>query len=259
MSCSFGMLCGKGNRNGHIRRENHSISIQCRGLHPQETCTLFRNNIPLETKTASLHGTLSFDPVQDGFFFLCGKDNALLLWEERENSTQSYYRALSLRPREKPPQPSAPLPPVEDEAPPLPEKEPLPPPRQEDAPSLSPVSLPFAPPAEIPPDPEPAFTLRTPSSAPPAFSLPPLEWPQPEGQRTFFSGQPFRPFSAPGFRCVRLPSPNPALPYCIWGFRTENSRVSALLYALPGHPLIPPRGFTTAQYRDGHFIRIQPI
>lgn len=114
---------------------------------------------------------------------------------------------------------------------------------------------------EMQPQPMPPPILIPRSNAPSVMTLPLLQWPPALAhlQTIFHSGIPFRPFSAPGFRCVKVPSKNPALPYSILGYQVKNSRVYALLQAVPGHPLIPPRGFEGTPYRDGHFIRIQPL
>lgn len=143
-------------------------------------------------------------------------------------------------------------------------------PEKTDSPSCSqPIDLPHQEPAASPlPD---SATINTAATQPPALlprsdapsvmTLPPLQWPPAltHLQTVFSTGTPYRPFSAPGFRCVKVPSKNPALPYCILGYQAKGSRVCSLLYAVPGHPLIPPRGFRAAQYRDGHFIRIQHL
>lgn len=137
-------------------------------------------------------------------------------------------------------------------------------------PALLPGGKPIAPPAPVPetvglpqetqPTPLPPI-LNPRSNAPSVMTLPPLRWPPALAhlQAVFHSGIPFRPFSAPGFRCVKAPSKNPALPYSIMGYQVRNGRICALLQAVPGHPLIPPRGFEGAPYRDGHFIRIHPL
>lgn len=250
MTYAFSRLCGKGKRTGLIRREGNMIRLQCSSLPPGESCTLYCDRNPIETKAASTQGTLCFDCTQDGFFFLCSKAGTLLLWEEGENSAESHCRALSLRPQKSsPPNPPIAPPSPPAHAPALPEKE------ESSLPFPLSESDRITPPARE----ETPFQLRQRPPAPPAFSLPTLQWPKDDLPASFLSGTPFLPFSAPGFRCVRLPSPHPAIPYCLFGFRTENSRVSALLYALPGHPLHPPRGFTPAQYRDGHFIRTQAL
>ena len=113
---------------------------------------------------------------------------------------------------------------------------------------LQPSSLP-------PPD------LNPRSAAPSVMTLPPLQWPPALAhlQAVFTNGTPYRPFRQPEFRCVKVPAKNPALPYGIMGYQLKDDRVCALLQAVPGHPLIPPRGFEGTPYRDGHFIRIQPL
>lgn len=112
---------------------------------------------------------------------------------------------------------------------------------------------------------------NTPSLAPPVlqprthgpsvFTLPSLRWPPAlvHLQAAFHSGIPCRPFSASGFRCIKVPSKDPAIPYGIIGYKAKNSRVCTLLHAVPGHPLLPPRGFEGMPCREGHFIRIQQL
>ena len=109
------------------------------------------------------------------------------------------------------------------------------------------------------PIPPPMLNPRSP--APSVMTLPPLQWPPALGhlQAVFHTSTPYRPFWKPEFRCVKIPARHPALPYGIIGYQVMDSRVCALLHAVPGHPLIPPRGFEGAPYRDGHFIRIQPL
>lgn len=234
MSNTFGFrpLCGKGSCTGHIRMADGLVHIACRGLPPGTRCQLFRENSRQETKTVSAAGTVSFTCTADGFFFVLGEEGRLYLWEGGANSTQNYYRALTLSPK----QAAAPAPQPPAPASPLPQSQP----------------------AKAPPDPqkEALPLLRPPSQEPPAFTLPILQWPQSVRhlQPAFLSGIPCRPFSAPGFRCVRLPA-GPGLPYRVLGYRTENSHVTALLYALPGRPALPPSGFHAGQYREGHFIR----
>lgn len=114
-------------------------------------------------------------------------------------------------------------------------------------------------------EPQPEFLpppdLNPRSAAPSVMTLPPLQWPPALAhlQAVFTNGTPYRPFWQPEFRCVKVPTKNPALPYSIMGYQLKDGQVCALLQAVPGHPLIPPRGFEGAPYRDGHFIRIQPL
>lgn len=294
---SFRLLCGKGSRSGHIRKEEKQTEIFCRGLEPGLLCTLYRDGKAVDTSHASAQGTLSFTCPGDGFFFLCHED-VLLLWEEEKDKNQNYFRARSLMPK----RPKAMDPPSRPESPravpspaeasvsndPPEKKKPILQPIGEETaanrsivlsplpetpPVTSPVFAPFS--AETLPTAEPVLSpiddapplaeepllLRIPSDAPSVQTLPCLYWPTAARhlQSAFHSGTPFMPFSAPGFRCIRLPSPNPALPYCILGYQAKGSRVCSLLYAVPGHPLVPPRGFRADQYRDGHFIRIHPL
>lgn len=121
-----------------------------------------------------------------------------------------------------------------------------------------PVNLPAQ---EVQPQRLPPPILKPRSSAPSVMTLPPLQWPPAltHLQALFNTGTPYRPFWKPEFRCVKVPAKNPALPYSIMGYQVRNGRICALLQAVPGHPLIPPRGFEGAPYRDGHFIRIHPL
>ena len=103
--------------------------------------------------------------------------------------------------------------------------------------------------------------LRTPSTGPMACALPVLPWPDSlmHIQSALRCGQPFSNLGHPGFRCVKLPSPNPAFPYCVVGYQTRASRIAALLYALPGHPMMPPRGFADCRFQQNHWLRVQTL
>lgn len=291
---SFRMMQGKGGKSGHIRKEGQQVSLSFRHLPPSLSCTLYRDGHVVDTRPSSLQGTLQFTCHRDGFFFLCHENN-LLLWEEGENGSQNYFRAQRLIPRLEKPTDSAPVSPSEPpvQAPqiheppnspvPIPANEPqhmpevnLPTPfndetTPEQAAPLSfgnritppiPVSQPANTlPEKTQPKSLPPPILKPRSSAPSVMTLPALPWPPAltHLQALFNTGTPYRPFWKPEFRCVKVPAKNPALPYSIMGYQVRNGRVCALLQAVPGHPLIPPRGFEGAPYRDGHFIRIHPL
>lgn len=265
-SCyGFRLLQGKSGGEGFIRIQDTQLSIQLKNLLPGTSLTLYRDNTPLETKSTSSAGVLSFCCHRDGFFFLCDECNRLLFWEQGDDSAQSYCRALALMQRKQPTQPlQPPAPAVAAPPPPTPVNLPSPPIHlalsgiSEEAEETSPAPLPMT---DIPEVSPPTVPLRPRSHKPPAFTLPIVQWPESirHLQALFHSGTPCHLFPAPGYRCFRLPSPHPALPYCIMGYLVRNSRVTHLIYALPGHPAIPPRGFTAAQYRDGHFIRTQSV
>ena len=265
---SFRMMQGKGDKSGHIRKEGQQVLLSFRHLSPSLPCTLYRDGRVIDTQPASSQGSLQFTCQQDGFFFLC-HEHTLLLWEAGEDSNQNYFRAQRLMPRPK----KVPTKEIDDkdtlpriqtkpkEAETAAISQPTPKPSEEEVTSPNPVSYTLKPPSDEtqPKSLHPILNPR--SSAPSVMTLPPLQWPPSVAhlQSIFHSGIPFRPFSAPGFRCIRLPSPNPALPYSVLGYQAKNSRVCALLQAVPGHPLIPPRGFEDARYQDGHFIRIHPL
>lgn len=275
---SFRALCGKGSCMGYIRGEAGETQIYCQGLRPGSVYRLYCDGHPEHAHPAAPNGTLSLSCHRNGFFFLCHETDGLQLWEEGEDKTDGYFRALSLLPKKKkaapekanlPPEPSLELS-LKSSAAMLPKEPefPLPPkPLSEKAPVLprdllseNSAALPQNEPEE-PLPPEPSFSLRKTSQTPMAYALPALFWPPSirHLQPSFSQGTPYRPFALPGFRCVKLPSPSPALPYILMGYQTKNSQVSALLHAVPGHPLIPPRGFEGCTHQNGHFLRILQV
>lgn len=280
MPSGFGyrMLQGKGTLSGHIRLHEQGLFIQCRGWPPGAACRLYRDASLLQARAADAQGCVSFSAAGDGFFYLCDEKNTPLLWEETESCTQGYCHALHLlSKRTPPPAPSSSvpgkaavlLPDVSQNAPP-PAEEPSPQPQAENAPPaekaapryrLHPGKYRLAPPKSPAPSPGPPFALRPAASTPPAFSLPVLAWP--EGlvhiRSAISGGLPFSDLGHPGFRCRKLPCPHPAFPYCVVGYQTKESRLAALLYALPGHPMMPPRGFGDCVYQQGHWLRIQSL
>lgn len=246
----FRQLQGKGQAQGHIRSADE-IAVSARGLIPGEEYSLFCTGTRIRKKQADARGTVSFSPEKDGFFFLCDEKNALILWESFPDAAQGYYQALKLLPKKETEEKPAAAP----VAPPAPEQ------RAEAAPSPAPSRryrlMHFRFPSKKPALPP----LRSPSNAPLACSLPVRQWPKSlvHIASVLPAGQPFSNLGQDGFRCVQLPCPNPAFPYCVVGFQTKGSCIRALLYALPGHPMMPPRGFAGSRWQQGHWLRIQQI
>ena len=230
----YRLMKSTGKENGHIRYADGVYRIQCRGLLPAETYALYSGTFKAQTKAADSNGLLSLSCSRDGFFFLCNQANVPILWEENTDGS-GLFRARQYLHKLSPPEKESavrflPKPPK-----PVPEKETV--------------------------LPKETYILRPPSAAPVATSLPTLHWPEhlKKLQSALASGKPFHPFPLPGFRCVRLSGPSPAIPFYVTGYKTENSHVTQLLYALPGHPLKPPAALPGCQWKSGWWYTLQNV
>lgn len=236
MQDAFGyqLMKGTGNITGHIRCSNGLRHIQCRGLQPQEKYTLFLDTKREQEKAADNHGCLSFSCSREGFLFLCNQASIPILWQESTDGS-GLFRARQYLQKAAPPKKTLPQPEQPPPAAPEPEEK-SPPPRKQ-------------------------YLLRAPSCAPMAAALPRVQWSESlEKLRSAMAAvMPFSPFPLPGFRCARMPGPSPAIPFYITGYKTENSRVCHLVYALPGHPLRPPAQLPGCQWKSGWWYTVQNV
>lgn len=97
------------------------------------------------------------------------------------------------------------------------------------------------------------WVLRFPGKGAPADDLPALFWPEKYRylRPTFEAYPPIFPFSAPGWKFVRTPSPVREAAYGIAGYLKGAERVEKILLGVPGHPMRPPAFLPGYRYRQG--------
>lgn len=233
-SFEYRLMKSTGQANGHIRCADGVYRLHCTGLCPGETYALYSGSFKDQQKTADTNGCLSFSCSREGFLFLCNQHGMPVLWQE-SNDGNGLFRARQALQKLSPPKKALSVQPPPKPPEPAPEKEPAPP--------------------------KESRIFRPPSAAPMAASLPTLHWPEhlKKLQAAIAAALPFCPFPLPGFRCVRMPGPSPAIPFYVTGYKTENSRVTQLLYALPGHPLKPPVFLPGCRWKSGWWYTLQHV
>ena len=84
-------------------------------------------------------------------------------------------------------------------------------------------------------------------------ALPRLIWPKEAAElKPYFDTQPpIRPFDAPGWRFVRVPSPIRSVGYCAVGMYASDCRVRQVAYAVPGTPHHAPAFLPGYRYQPG--------
>ncbi len=84
-------------------------------------------------------------------------------------------------------------------------------------------------------------------------ALPRLIWPKEAAElKPYFDTQPpIRPFDAPGWRFVRVPSPIRSVGYCAVGMYASDCRVRQIAYAVPGTPHHAPAFLPGYRYQPG--------
>ena len=84
-------------------------------------------------------------------------------------------------------------------------------------------------------------------------ALPRLIWPKESAElKPYFDTQPpIRPFDAPGWRFVRVPSPIRSVGYCAVGMYASDCRVRQVAYAVPGTPHHAPAFLPGYRYQPG--------
>ena len=238
------MLRGRCGAWGHIRWLGDGRRVLVKGLPPEAACALYAiwegRARECGRQTADRDGQARFTAALAGRLYVTA-EGRVIAWEGGEDAEETYCLACALEERR-----SGPAAPRETE-------------ERTAAPAAAPAPAPPAPPASERdtgslPEPEAAgYTLRPPGNGEPVDALPALIWPpMARPLRPYFlRGMPFAPFSAPGWRFVRMPARVPGAAFCAVGFQVRDGRVDRIAYAVPGPPQRPPVPLPGYRYRPG--------
>lgn len=250
MDFGYRLMQGKNGVAGHIRGMGEERKIWVRNLPPRRECALYRlaggESCLVARQRADRDGMAVFACDQPGRLYLTA-EGQVTAWEAGPDAEETYCMACACRERENAARTPPPIPdpgPVSDEASPDPGE-----------PQNTPPAYPWqtrAEPEETHAEDAPPYSLRE-GGGEPVDALPPLRWPDParELQGYFRGRMPFAPFSAPGWRFVRIPSGIPGAAYCAAGYLARDGRVCKTALAVPGAPHRPPAPLPGFRYRAG--------
>lgn len=237
---NFRFLQGKEGVSGHIRQMDGGERAHIKGLKPGTEYAFYALSeggcILLFQGKGEEGGSFSFFLPETGGFF-AAEGEKVILWEEgdgfyfracaalqrkiAEQKRKEVTKAVTASPAEK----AA----VKEE------------PKKESAEEKKPEWQ------------EENWVLRSPGEGAPADDLPALFWPEKYRylRPAFEAYPPIFPFSAPGWKFVRMPSPIREAAYGIAGYLKGQERVEKILLGVPGHPLRPPAFLPGYRYRQG--------
>lgn len=250
MDFSYRFLQGREGVSGHARCGESGQQLWARGLAPETECCLYQwkagDGICIAAEKADESGQVHFFELPAGPLFLAAAGR-LVLWET-DAPEENYWRAWEFlrRTKEEKRKENGAFPTKEAPA----EKT-----EEQTAKAAEAEKFLIEETLEIPAETE-EYTLRNPGKNPGVDELPALLFPGRAGvlKKYFQSCPPIQPFSAPGWRFVRAPSPIPGAAYCALGYLARDGRAEKIAYAIPGSPHHPPAQLTGYRYHEGFWV-----
>lgn len=254
MDYSYRFLQGREGVSGHARCGKSGQQLWARGLERGMECRLYQwqagEGICIAAERADDSGQIHFSDLPDGPLFLAAAGR-LVLWE-MDAPEENYWRAGEFLRREKEEKRRE-----TEKCVPREEEVPAEETEEEIAKAADAGNILIEETLKIPVETE-AYTLHRPGKNPGVDELPARIFPGRAGtlKKYFQSCPPIQPFSAPGWRFVRAPSPVPGAAYCALGYLARDGRADKIAYALPGSPHHPPAQLTGYRYHEGFWVLV---
>ena len=250
MENAYRFLRGKMGANGHARSGEKGQQLSVRGLKNAMECAVYcwqmGDACCVARGKTDESGQARFSGLPAGPLFVTA-EGEVILWE-MDAPEENYFRACAVLQKEKikADEKSAPISAAVEERTEATEI------IAEAAETEEEIAIPEETAAE-------AYTLRPPGDAPGVDELPEIIFPGKSAawKKYFRSCPPIMPFSAPGWRFVRAPSPLPGVAYCALGYLARNGRAEKIAYAIPGTPHHPPAQLSGYRYHGGYWVLVQ--